>query len=743
MLSACTREFLSHPIEDEKHSLIAHLLEIGNKSKELFSQTSFKNQDIAFYSGLLHDIGKINPFYQEIFHETKENRKKAEEKALEKYAQRHSGFSAWATHKLLQKSGLDYDTIDKIIVIIYGHHTKIRQGLGKIPSDKKFIESQNGISLALPEFSSHVSKFPEFSKLNWNSCIRKFSRPMIFDIGLKSQNSPDDFLEMSCAFSCLLQADRGSFEQWFVPNFDLNIDTSMLSKPKHVKDLSSFVQIQQERINAMRNRFQKQVMENYDYSEKITVINAPTGIGKTKVFLDLITKYKDDKNIQRVFYFSPLLALTEDFERKFEITIGKEKIKDVLIYNHIFSDSLEEKRKHNNEGYVSKWNFLIESFNKKFIITTTQRLLMTIYSNNTKDKMKLASFRNSVLIIDEVQTIPKFILSNLKDIFLKMNQYMGTKIILVSATIPNEISDINKVQISKDLLSDYLDQTQKLISVESLDISKLKINKTLVMTNTRKKAVNIYAEIKQTHKDKEKIYLSSGIRKKNRISILKYLSEKKDYVLVSTQVVEAGVDISFSNIYREIAPLDNLIQVMGRLNREGLDPDAKLIVFPTDGNETPYSKLEFDRSWDILQKIHSSKELYDILEQYYSDISADNQLNRNNTQELENYIQRLDFEKIWECVKKNVFEEDGRDSVFIPEYNDWDELQDSLVNNRLKDNYKKYGLLTATLPRSVYKIGIEYFDEELMEKNILLPKKECLKTIYDEDVGLDKWVITE
>ena len=743
MLSACTKEFLSHPIEEKKHSLIDHLLEVGNKSKEIFSQTSFTNTSLAFYSGLLHDIGKINPFYQEIFHETKD-RKRIKDEISEKYLREHSRFSAWAADKLLQKSGLDHDTLDKIMVLIYGHHSTIRRNLGITKGDK-ITATQDAISEALHEFASQVSNTLELSELNWDSCIEKFPRPINFDVELsESKNSPDDYLEMSYAFSCLLQADRGSFEPWSVPNFDLRIDTSSLTKHELTEKLSDSAKINRGKINSMRTRFQKQVMENFDYSETITVINAPTGIGKTKVFLDLIAKYRDDENIHRVFYFSPLLALTEDFEKKFECALEDKKTDDVLIYNHIFSDSLEEKRRHNNEGYVSKWNFLTESFNKKFIITTTQRLLTTLYSNTEKDKMKLASFRNSVLIIDEVQTIPKFILSNLKDMFLKMGQYMGTRIILVSATIPKEISDIKKVQISKDLLSDYLVKTQKQISVvKSLDIPTLKINKTLVMANTRKKAVNIYNEIKQTHKDNENIYLSSGIKKKNRKDILESLSKKVDYVLTSTQVVEAGVDISFSNIYREMAPLDNLIQVMGRLNREGLESDARLIVFTMDGSEVPYSKLEFDKSWDFIQKIHSSEELYDILEQYYREISADNHLNRNNAQELKNYIQRLDFGKVWECVKKNVFEEDGRDSVFIPEAKDWNELKDALANNRLKDNFKQYGLLTATLPRSVYKIGIEYFDEELMEKNILLPKKEHLKTIYDEDMGLDKWVVTK
>lgn len=737
-MCARTREFLSHPIDEPKHSLIEHLIVVGKKSDELFTETSFKNKNIAFYSGLLHDIGKINPWYQEIFNAT-QDRRKIQEEISAKFVQRHSVFSAWAAKYLLSKIGLEYDIIDKILVLIYGHHSTIRRNLGEVKKGKQFIASHEFMKESIKEFSSQASIRSEFSSLNWNLCMNEFSNPVSFDLTLNSTSTPDDFLEMSVAFSCVLQADRGSFKDWSIPKFDLSVDTTSLAKPEQLRNPK------QEKMGDMRNRFQKEVMENFDYSEKVIVIHAPTGIGKTKVFLDLISKYKDDKTIQRVFYFSPLLALTEDFERKFESTLNdKKQASDVLIYNHMFAESLEEKRRDGDEGYHHEWNFLIESFNKQFVITTTQRLLMTIYSNTAKDKLKLASFRNAILIIDEVQTIPKFILSNLKEIFLKMSQYMGTKIILVSATIPNEINEISKVKISKDLLDEYIDQTQKQITVvEKLDLSTLVINKTLVMANTRKKAVNIYKDISQIHKDKTKIYLSAGIRKKDRIKILENLSKKENYVLVSTQVVEAGVDISFSNIYRESAPLDNIIQVMGRLNREGLDPDAKLVIYPTDGNELPYSQLEFTESQKRLKNIHNSKELYTILEEYYSDISARNKRNTKKTDDLERYIKNLDFDGVWKFVKNELFAEDDRDSVFIPELENWDEYKNALVNNQLKDNFKKYGLHTATLPRSVYKIGTEYFDEALLEKNILLPKKEHLKTIYDENMGLDKWIISE
>jgi CRISPR-associated endonuclease/helicase Cas3 len=735
-LCACTREFLSHPIEDKKHLLIDHLIQVGKISQKLFSSTNFKNKEISFYSGLLHDIGKLNPFYQELFNET-QDRKKVEEHVSVKYVQQHSVFSTWAAKKLLSKSGLDYDLIDKILVLIYGHHSNIRRNLGDISQGKQFIASQMDMIENIRDFSTQVLGIPEFSRLNWASCIEKFSRPIGFDVTLGSRGSSDidDFLEISVAFSCLLQADRGSFEDWEVSKFDLSIDTTNLVTTNLATPT---------KLGNLRTRFQEEVMYNYDISDPIVVINAPTGIGKTKVFLDLIAKYKDDEKIERVFYFSPLLALTEDFEGKFAKTISNEQKDDVLYYTHLFAGTLEEKIKDESGIRNSnRWIFLNESFNKKFVITTTQRLLMTLYCNKAREKLKLASFRNSVLIIDEVQTIPKFILSNLKKILIKMNQYMGTKIILVSATIPHEIRDIKKVLISGDILSSYLEQTQKQISIEPLVISTIPINKTLIMANTRKKAVNLYAQIIQEYPINKIHYLSTGIRKKNRSEMLKEIPLWNNFVLVSTQVVEAGVDISFSNIFREAAPLDNIIQVMGRLNREGTDSNAKLVIYQTDDDPTPYSPLEFAESWSRIHNIHNSKDLYGILEQYYSEISTRNSRNIDNTVELEDYIHRMDFDSVWDFVNRHVFAEDDRDTVFIPELENWDGVKNVLMTNLTKDAYKKFGEFTASLPVSVDKIGRELFDQDLLEKNILLPKKENLETVYDENMGLDKWLVMD
>ncbi|MBT4680441.1 MAG: CRISPR-associated endonuclease Cas3'', partial [Flavobacterium sp.] len=262
MLSASTREFLSHPVENPKPKLIDHLLEVGKNADKFFSETKFMNKSLALYAGLLHDIGKISPWYQDVFHASARNRKQVEKDALEKYVQEHARFSARAAYFVLRNSKLDDSTVEKIMVIIYGHHTKIRQKLGDIPKSDKFLTTQTAISEAMTKFSTQVTKVPELSEFDWNDCSKKFLRTLTFDVDLKnySQQSPDDYLEISCAFSCLLQADSGSFTRWTVPNFDLELDTSKL-----VRDTP---------LAKARADFQRQVMGNFDVNQGISIINA-------------------------------------------------------------------------------------------------------------------------------------------------------------------------------------------------------------------------------------------------------------------------------------------------------------------------------------------------------------------------------------------------------------------------------------------------------------------------------------
>jgi CRISPR-associated endonuclease/helicase Cas3 len=739
-LSAYTRyeQFLSHP---DNKLLIDHLIKVGNKAKEISSQTDLNCADAAYYAGLLHDLGKLNPFYQEIFHADAEKRKATEELSLQTYVQIHSPFSAWAAHKLLgDKTGLDEKSTDMTIHTIYGHHSNLKNILPKQDTTENYKNSQMAISHYLNDFLEYIKSNNDFSLLDWDFCLSNFERPIKFKSVLESdeKNYLFDFIRSSCIFSALLQADRGSFAEWNAPNFGIHFDTDKLMIPSKLETPS--------KLGYLREEFQKHALENHDTTSGVLVLEAPTGIGKTKTFLDLISRYTQGYKLERVYYFSPLLALTEDFEKKIFNIISNKEQERILVYNHLFSGSLEDKRtQESGVSGVYHWDFENESFNREFIITTTQRLLLTLFSNRQSDKLKLLSFKNSLLIIDEVQTIPKWILPILVGLFEQIATRLNSKILLVSATIPYELRDVKKISIQNKIKEEYLQKTFKRISfLEPFEVPNELTGRVLFMSNTRKKNLSMYEKINQEFgDDHEIIYLSSGISKKDKRKRLEEI--KQNSIVVSTQVIEAGVDVSFDKMYREAAPLDNIIQAMGRLNREGENNDAVMTVFKdTRDDWLPYSKLEWQESLKVINRVHSSKDLYDELPLYYQKIWEENKTNEEASKKLVRLMTNLDYEGIWEFIKENALPDDDQEAVFIPENEtQWNQIKNTFFSkdDLEKKKFRRFALLTANLSKSPEKLGIQkFFDEELYEKNILLPKWEHIGEVYDKIVGLDKWL---
>lgn len=701
-------EFYSH-FHTEPNSLLSqHLLYVANKTSQIISETKFQDDiKLGYYTGLLHDIGKLNPFYQELFRGDK-NDTGLEEQLLQKYQKVHSPYSAWLAQEMLK---LSEQQLHDLMILIYKHHGTLTESLGDFvfkQTDVRGIIQKN-----FREFAMQNKNTPGFENINWDIEDIFFREPVQYEAELE-KNTEHNFLRIGFLFSALLQADRGSFTRKTYSKFDLKVNTTCLKKNTIDRKKNS------NSLANQRTEIQQNIIKNYDNNNPISVINAPTGTGKTKAFLDIIAKY--GKNYSRIFYFSPLLALTDDIESKISECI-KDQRNEILKYTSIHVETLDNKSKNDE-----KWDFDYESFNKKFIITTVQRLLMTIYSPRQKDKLKLASFRNSLLILDEVQTISKEILTSLVSQLYLLNKYLGTKIILISATIPYELTRIPKVVIPQKILDDYLKNSKKHISfAPKLDISEIKDKKFLLMLNTRRKTKDAW----DTLHDKNTTYITAGITKKHkqeRIQNIKNIDK-----VIATQSIEAGVDISFTRIYREMAPLDSIVQVLGRLNRENYESDALLTVFETDGQHIPYTKLEYQTSKKYISdfKEQDVSYLYEKLGKYYKEIH-DNNMNDNTKELLSSNTKNMNFKRVWEIIGRTM--NDRYANVFIPEQNEWSSIKEKLLRNK----HHQVNETSAKLPISHHSI-IEYFDEDMLEKNILLVKKDMINEIYDADIGLDKW----
>ena len=171
----------------------------------------------------------------------------------------------------------------------------------------------------------------------------------------------------------------------------------------------------------------------------------------------------------------------------------------------------------------------------------------------------------------------------------------------------------------------YLRLTSKRIEFKAasdvlLEVPGLVSNeRVLFMVNTRRKARKLYEDISRLKSGV--VYLSSGIKKCARKKAVEDLHSSGTATVVSTQVMEAGVDVSFTRMYREVAPLDNIVQAMGRLSREGEVAEPVLSVFHLDDDYRPYSELEMNLSKQLIPQLHSSVDLYERLPEYYHKVN--------------------------------------------------------------------------------------------------------------------------
>jgi len=746
-------KFLAHPREEKEPGLLQHSIKVADKARELASKVDLGTS--AFYAGLLHDLGKLNPYYQCLFLADKEKRETFKAQLQAEYLRGHSIFSALASYRLLGGTEITEKEKQQVLLSIASHHSHLRQlykTMGNYQQTDggygpKFYRSLSEMIQNVKAFMIEVESNTEMRGLGWKNIVDNTRIPDFTQYVVTSRDYMEEYLEFCLVFSALLQADRGSFFTWQRAQFDLFLNTGALVRSGRLADL--------------RNDFQQKILSTDNFRDRVMVLEAPTGIGKTKILLDLIRRLTASNTYDSVFYFSPLLALTDDFENKLHDTspAGKSVIRaqdldSVLSYNHVYVGSLERKLKRDgpeaedtSADFKTQEYFETESFNRKLIITTTQRLLHIIYSNATTDKMKLLSFKNSILVLDEVQTIPKFLLPNFIAMLKLIAERMNSKILLVSATVPNQIKNtVNSISIPLDVKQEYLRRTIKNIRFrDCFDIGEEASTfsdkeRLLIITNTRRKALALFDSVTKLRNDVT--YISAGIRKKTRRQLIATLRENKPAVVISTQVMEAGVDVSFSKLYREVGPLDSIVQAMGRLNREAeLSDPAIMTVFRLDSDWRPYSELEFSESLCILREVDTSQELYERLPEYYGRIDEKNQKNRRLAQELEHKTRSLEFDEVWDFVLKNVLSEDSKGSVLIPSFDKWEEVKEYYGRKGARSRggrHNPYAELMAELPKTPAELKITHlFDRELIENGILLPKKDCIDKLYDEKAGLD------
>lgn len=332
--------------------------------------------------------------------------------------------------------------------------------------------------------------------------------------------------------------------------------------------------------------------------KKVFYLYLPTGGGKTLTSLSLALELAEKNNAKRLFYVFPFVNIIEQNHEALKDVLGDDLVSPIYSYSEWDLKEDENDRVH----------FINQEFtNYPAVILSNVNFFNALIKSGKNSNYKLHNFANSVIVIDEIQSLNAKEWTLYNDLIVNAAKMLNSKIIVMSATIPpiHELSEeseaIHKeveILISpddtelKEEFKPFLNRVQLILEPKEQNISELveeKITefenkeqkipkKVLVVVNTIKKSIETFKELQKSKYLKEKyvdkmgmsriVLLNSTMLPSRRKEIIALIGkDDEDILLVSTQSVEAGLDVDFDLGVRELAPLDNLLQVCGRVNR--------------------------------------------------------------------------------------------------------------------------------------------------------------------------------
>lgn len=698
--------FYSHAIERDDGTkegskiLKNHLSEVGGVLRELIAKKQYNNlnlsPEIGYLIGITHDFGKYTSYFQNYL---LRNEKGAS-------LRHHHGFlsaifSAYIIDKLIPDS--TYLSLIAYFIVLH-HHGDLNaleldvirekdlkaKGYPNIPEplrsrletlEFQLKDLQNNLPAIDKEYTELLKLcvteeieindfltcwkevFAKIHKLQYQllECEKEVTRLKYFIITLLLYSLLIDVDKKDAAD--VRTVERKEIPGDLVDRYrkkSLNIDTEATAG-----------------INGIRNEIYENVVKKISavpLSNHIFTFTAPTGTGKTlsalSCALKLRERLKKGKGYEpRIIYSLPFTSIIDQNYEIFKNVLKQlpdfENSENAyLIKHHHLSDlkyKIEDEQRPLSEALL-----LIESWQSEVIVTTFIQLLHSIIGFKNRFLKKFHNIAGSIILLDEVQNIPIEYWPLVRNAFKVMADYLGCYVILLTATKPlifdegEGISliensrdyfkrvELDRVIIKPDVEARTIDEFFQKFKSELYDNSK----SYLIVLNTIKSSIKLYEKIKEDECFKELIqkkklfYISTNIVPKERSAridkIKKLLDNEEKIVVVSTQVVEAGIDIDLDIVIRDIGPIDSIIQVAGRCNREKRADRKNVYVFNLKDDYSyatyVYGSTHYSISYDFLKgKNIVESEFFDNANQYFAIVSQ-----KKNQQ---------DSADIWDAVK--------------------------------------------------------------------------------------------
>ncbi|TEU30169.1 CRISPR-associated helicase Cas3' [Alkanindiges illinoisensis] len=561
-------EFYAHSTSDPNKTnwqpLIDHLTVVGKIAEQ--SAQSIGWAQLAKAIGLLHDLGKYCQEFQE--------RLQGDPKSVD--------HATWGAITAFKK----YGNLGQLMAyVIAGHHAGLANGIHEDTA-------------RLTELERRLNKEKEGSlpvlAEQWKSEIEHLL-PVKIEMNpfFKVKNDAINFQLMLLArilLSSLVDADRLDTEAFALqaegkqPAPRGNYPTLISIKKKFDQFLSGLPN--RTDIQQKRNVILKTVRENAAFEPGLFSLTVPTGGGKTFTSMAFALDHAALKNKRRIIFVIPFTSIIEQTASVFRRALDEEFAEAIIEHHSAFNEAkISQKTAHIDS--LTKLKLAQDNWDAPIIITTVVQFLESLFSSKTSPCRKLHNIANSVIVMDEAQTLPLHLLRPSLVAIDELNQNYGCSIVLCTATQPairkvdgflDGLENVRELAQSADIQPQALYEQFRRVTIKHIGaqndeklIERISQHEQILcIVNNRKQARELYRGIAALEGS---FHLSTFMCSVHRSQVLQeireYLEKGQPCRVISTSLIEAGVDVSFPHVLRADAGLDSIAQAAGRCNREG------------------------------------------------------------------------------------------------------------------------------------------------------------------------------
>lgn len=667
----------SHPdrtLQQHLHDVeVAGMAILDRHSPNCFSNMQIDVRQLIHFLSGWHDIAKATDFFQEYISNTESWQKKVKNSLASNDEKTHTPLGALLAADYFAGRTEEQPWFVSLLITlaIRGHHSRL-------PTMKSLCESFDTQAELLAKQAEHLSPDVVATHASLSNAIDRLTNDgfdAVYDatMELVEQEWPDFLKEtpvkemvrirlaVQFCFSCLLEADKALLIN---PTLLDYFGTTPRAYPATLVEDQLPPGDANSAINQQRRlAYQAVIADAASPANDVRprVLTLPTGLGKTRCAagwaMHWRSRIEQETGVRpKIIVVLPFLSVIEQTAKVYRELLGlEEHSNDVhLQTSHSLSlrdhmdvetETLEGDAKDDAQGRAE---FMLDTWRSEIVLTTFDQFLLALMDAKSRHQQRFHNLCDALIIIDEVQAFPVHLWHPVGTLLTELAAVGGARLLLMTATQPGIIPAASRlelienpgrfaqpryemeIELSEQPLSEWL--AKMAIEIKS----RPEIAKWLLVFNTRRCAQDVYRYLRDEIDDlpHELMLLSSDIVPRDRLARIERIKSISACIAVTTQCVEAGVDIDMDFVVRDFAPLDSLVQVAGRCNRNGKRERqtvrvVRLLNELEDGtthkafSDYIYDRIALGTSAELLRlkPVINEEAVTELAEQYFAELA--------------------------------------------------------------------------------------------------------------------------